>query len=283
MEAQNLLSITDWRHPYTIAGQEVPLAKPWYRHWHPWRWSVHKALLDHALDGNLQGKSLLDVGCQDGWYSFEAAKAGASVVGIDLRDEAIQRANLLRQYFRLENPQFMVGNVEEAETVHGQFDAVLNFGLLYHLADPIGVVRRLGAATRRVMAVQTFIHSMDRAPVLHLLREGVGLPGKGATELITTPTQRAIVLMLQEAGFDHVYRLLPRDYVRFVAPTGSNGEWQWSFFVGLKGQPLPPLPDVHRIDENSAPLNCFGLFSQAVGLAKARARRWRGRDTVGGF
>jgi SAM-dependent methyltransferase len=278
-----MLDITDWRHPFVIDGKQVPLVKPWYSEWHPWRWSVDLPVLRQAL-GTLEGRSLLDVGCQDGWYSFQAAEAGAEALGIDLRDEAIRRANLIRDHHRLDSPRFLQGNIEDAASVHGTFDIVLNYGLLYHLADPIGVLRRLGAATRRIMAVQTFIHAMDRAPVLHLLREGTGLAGKGATELITTPTQRAIVLMLKEAGFDHVYRNMPGDYRRRTAGTvGGNGEWQWTFFYGVKGDPLPDMPGVRQLGENDAPLNHFGPLSQLAGLANARLRRWRGRDTIGGF
>jgi SAM-dependent methyltransferase len=278
-----LLSISDWRHPHQIDGQKVRLAKDWYANWHPWRWSVDLPVIASAT-GPLAGKRVLDVGCNDGWYAFQAAQEGAHAVGIDLRQEAIDRANMLREHYAATHTSFFRGNVEEAQTVYGNFDATLCYGLLYHLADPINVMRRLGAVTRRIICVQTFIHALDRAPVLHLLREGVGLPGKGATELITTPTQRAVVLMLQEAGFDHVYRAMPTDYRRQAACTGSNGEWQWAFFYGVKGDELPghaggPL----RIGENDAPLNHYGPLSQSIGWMKASAKRFLGRDTIGGF
>lgn len=280
---KELHAITDWRHPFVIEGEDVSLEKPWFRDWHPWRWSLDLPVLEQAT-GSLQGKSLLDVGCQDGWYSFQAAKAGADALGIDLREEAIRRANLLRHHYMLENPRFVQGNVEDAGTLQGSFDVVLNYGLLYHLADPISVLRGLGAVTKRVMALQTFIHALDRAPVLHLLREGVGLPGKGATELITTPTQRAVVLMLKEAGFDHVYRGMPRDYRQRVrSMVRGDGEWQWCFFYAVKGAPLVESAELRKIEENDSPLNHFGLVSKAKGFARSRVWRMRGRDTLGGF
>lgn len=273
----------NWRHPFEIDGKPVALDKPWYTEWHPWRWGIDLPVLQQAL-GTLEGKSLLDVGCQDGWYSFQAAIAGASAIGIDFREEAIARANFIRERLGRKNPRFLQGNVEDATAISGSFDATLNYGLLYHLADPISVIRRLGEATKRIMAVQTFIHALDRAPVLHLLREGVGLPGKGATELITTPTQRAVVLLLKEAGFDHVYRNMPSDYREKTRRTvGGDGEWQWCFFYGVKGEPLQEGRELICIDENHSPLNHFGLLSQGYGLVKSRARRWRGRDTIGGF
>lgn len=281
-EIESVASITDWRHPFEIDGSCVPLEKSWYADWHPWRWSVDRPVLEEAL-GELSGRSILDVGCQDGWYSYQAAEAGAEVLGIDLREEAVRRANAIRAIRQVENPKFLMGDVEDAQTISGKFDAVLNYGLLYHLADPINVMCRLGASCKRIMAVQTFVHAMDRGPVLHLLRESIDLPGKGATELITTPSSRAVVLMLEEAGFDHVYRSYPVDYNRNVAPTGSNGYWQWSFWYGVKGAPLRETATLRRVTQSELSKNHFGVVSQALGKARAVARRIRGRDIIGGF
>lgn len=273
--------MNEWRVPFVIDGKPVPLAKAWYADWHPWRWGINLPVLTEAL-GSLEGKSVLDVGCQAGWYSFQAAEAGAEVLGIDLRSDAIDKANAIREHHGVTNPRFLQGNIEDA-TVDGNFDAVLNYGLLYHLADPISVMRRLGNATKRIMAIQTYIRT-DRNPVLYLLKEGVHLPGKGATELITMPTQRAIVLMLKEAGFDRVYRHMPNDYRAKISRTaGGNGYQQWAFFYGVKGSPLNETSELIGIDENDPPLNHFGPLSRLYGLAKARIRRWQGRDTVGGF
>ena len=107
-----MLAINDWRHPYEIEGKPNELEKDWFRDWHPWRWSVDKPVLDQAL-GDLSGKSLLDVACNDGWYGIQAAKAGAEVTGIDGRQEAINRARLIAEYFGHDNIRHLVGNIEE--------------------------------------------------------------------------------------------------------------------------------------------------------------------------
>ena len=275
-----MLAIDDWRHPYEIEGQPNALEKDWFRDWHLWRWSVDQPVLAEALDG-LSGKSIIDIGCNDGWYGFQAANEGANVIGVDGRDDAIKRASLIRQYYGLGNIEHVVGDIEDESTLLGSYDAALFYGILYHLADPIRVLERMGKITNRVIAIQTFIHALDPYPTLHLLRESPELPGKAMTQLITTPTQRAVVIMLKEAGFDHVYRSMPSNY--FAGKVNSNARWQWCFFYGVKGNPLTESPTLRKIDEHTRPLNHFGAIAIARGHVERQARRILKRDVRGGF
>ena len=44
--------------------------------------------------------SVLDIGCNSGWFSFDLAERGArSVDGVDLRAHNIEQARFLRDYF----------------------------------------------------------------------------------------------------------------------------------------------------------------------------------------
>ncbi len=277
---EKMLAISDWRHPYVIEGKENDLEKDWFRDWHPWRWSVDKKILDQAL-GNLNGKSVLDVACNDGWYGFQAAKEGAHVTGIDGRQDAIERAKLIADYYQYTNTNHIVGNIEIGGDPIGEFDATLFYGILYHLANPITVIQEIGKSTKRIMAVQTFIHALDPNPVVHLLRESPELAGKAMTQLITTPTQRAIVMMLKEAGFDHVYRGMPTNYL--AGKVNSNARWQWCFFYGVKGTPLQESAELVKIEEDDKPLNHFGALGKVRGHAERYARRFLKRETKGGF
>ncbi|MFQ5565068.1 MAG: class I SAM-dependent methyltransferase [Paracoccaceae bacterium] len=276
----DILAIDDWRHPYEIEGKPNELEKAWFREWHPWRWSIDRPVINEAL-GDLKGATLLDVACNDGWYGFQAAEDCAIVTGIDGRKDAIQRANLIRQYFEVDNIQYVVGDIEDESSLTGTYDVTLFYGILYHLSDPIRVIDRLGKMTNRIMAVQTFIHALDPNPVLHLLRENPELPGKALTQLITTPTQRAVVMMLKDAGFDHVYRGMPSNY--FAGKVNSNARWQWCFFYGVKGRPLKDSNVLIRIEEDDRPLNHFGFIGKIQGQAERFARRILKRETRGGF
>lgn len=234
-----VLAIRDWRHPYVIGGQRVQLSEARFEKWHQWRWGVDKPILQQAL-GGFAGKSVLDVACNDGWYGFEAEKEGATVVGVEGRDDAFARANLLKAAMGRTNISFRQMDIEDPEADYsGPFDATLFYGILYHISDPARVLARLGAVTKRIICVQTFVHVSDKQARLYLFRENTELPGAALRPLITRPTASAVAMMLKSAGFDHVYRISPPG-----SPKRSNRNWVWSFFYGVKGGPLPSMKPI---------------------------------------
>ena len=264
-----ILAITDWRHPFPIEG--LQLTRPWYAEWHPWRLSVDQPLI-RRLVGDLEGKRVLDVACNDGWYAFRYAQAGALAVGIDGRSQPIARGALIRNHFALDNLRLIVGDIEDRTLDLGTFDVCLFYGILYHLADPITVLRRLGQITGKVISVQTFIHALDHEPALKLVREPVEDEGNGLTELVTAPTQAAVADMLAFAGFDRVYRVLPADY-DLARRNNSDAAEQWAFFLGVKGDDRLSGPGIHEITRESRSLNQFGLIDRMIARAKRAAKR----------
>jgi hypothetical protein len=118
----------------------------------------------------------------------------------------------------------------------------LFYGILYHLADPIQDLARIGEATKRIIAVQTFAHVSDKEPRLYLRAEhDIVRPGAALQHLITRPSQPAVVAMLKAAGFSHVYRVQPDN-----SPRRKDPEWIWSFFYGVKGSPLTSLRPINE-------------------------------------
>lgn len=264
-----ILNITDWRHPFPVEG--IKLTQPWYYPWHPYRLSVDQPLIK-KLVGDLEGKRVLDVACNDGWYAFRYAQEGADAVGIDGRQEPIDRASLIKNHFGLENLSFIVGDIEDRTIKLGQFDITLFYGILYHLADPIHVLRRLGEITNKVISVQTFINAMDNRPTLRLFREAVEIEANGLTNLVTMPSQAAVVDMLLFAGFDHVYRVIP-PAAQSMQFKNSNPDEQWAFFLGVKGNERLSGPGVYEITVDSPPLNQFGITAQLMQRLKRQTKR----------
>jgi glycine/sarcosine N-methyltransferase len=99
--------------------------------------------------GELTGKIILDIGCATGELSFQLAKSGAKVTGIDLNEELLSQANGCNRFqsagiFEREseimspNPTFQTGNMLDlkADFQPAHFDAVLCFGnTLVHLEN----------------------------------------------------------------------------------------------------------------------------------------------------
>ena len=92
---------------------------------------------------NMAGKRVLDVGCNSGRYTFEAAMRGANCTGIDKRPEAIEQAQIVQAVWTLTKPQmgpteFVRGNILDDLTLMKKFDVLLAACVLYHLGERIG-------------------------------------------------------------------------------------------------------------------------------------------------
>lgn len=267
-----ILDIKDWRHPFDVPG--LTLEKSWYAEWHPWRLSVEMPIMEKIV-GGLAGKRILDIGCNDGFYGYEFEKRGAHAVLVDARQAAIDRAHLMKGHFGYQ-ADILCGDLQELSfsepVLKDPFDAVLFYGLLYHLSDPIGSLRKVGAMTKRVISVQTFMNGAERRPCLQIIDEPTHLPGMGTTAIVTTPSQAAVVKMLKYAGFDHVYRAVAKPYLADKLVPGSCPSWQFAFFYGVKGEPVS-VDGLVEITENSLPLNPYGLVARSFDSIKVSAKR----------
>jgi tRNA (mo5U34)-methyltransferase len=141
---------------------------------------------------DLLGKSVLDIGAWDGFYSFQAERLGAARVvaldhyvwGVDMAArqrywaECAERGVLpdhsrdTTDFWRPELPgraafdfarQVLGSKVEpmvaDFATVDldqvGRFDVVLYLGVLYHMKEPLTVLERLRSVTEEVAVVET--------------------------------------------------------------------------------------------------------------------------------
>ena len=90
----------------------------------------------------LSGLRVLDVGCGGGILSEALAERGASVLGIDLAESALQAAEAHRAgqavEYRLESSREVAARGE-------RFDAVTCMEMLEHVADPAAVLRDIHA------------------------------------------------------------------------------------------------------------------------------------------
>ena len=100
------------------------------------------------------------MGCNCGGFSFAAAKYGAKeIVGIDSNQRNIDQANAIREYLNTPNIKFVKLEVEKlSEKMFGKFDIVILAGILYHLENPIGVMRRISEITKSMLMVDCHVH-----------------------------------------------------------------------------------------------------------------------------
>lgn len=111
------------------------------------------------LPEDLTGKRVLDIGCWDGFYSFECERRGAEVVAVDCwRPDGFFLAHeALRS--RVQFHELSVYQLSRAEL--GKFDIVLFLGVLYHLRHPLLALERVCEMTDDFALIET--HVIDNA------------------------------------------------------------------------------------------------------------------------
>jgi SAM-dependent methyltransferase len=111
------------------------------------------------------GATVLDLGCNEGWFSHLALEWGAGrVLGIDVRESNVRRATLIRDHFGIPSERlgFEQADVHDLDPErHGTFDVVLVLGLIYHLEDPIGALRVIRSLTRGAVVVESQLTSLN--------------------------------------------------------------------------------------------------------------------------
>ena len=91
----------------------------------------------HALPADLSGKTVLDVGCNAGFYCLEMKRRGAArVVGVDSDARYLAQARFAAEVEDAEI-EFHQLSVYELPTLGERFDIVLFMGVLYHLRHPL--------------------------------------------------------------------------------------------------------------------------------------------------
>jgi tRNA (mo5U34)-methyltransferase len=190
---------------------------------------------------DLCGKTVLDIGAWDGFYSFAAERLGAAQVtaldhfvwSMDLRDhmryydDCIARGVApepyeTRPYYKpaelpgkcgFDTARELRGSKVESVVADymtadlkafGTFDVVLFLGVLYHMKYPIEALERLAALTREVAIIETeaiFLPGLEEHAFCEYFEKG---ELKHDVSNWWAPNQKALVGMCRTAGFRSV-------------------------------------------------------------------------------
>jgi tRNA (mo5U34)-methyltransferase len=108
------------------------------------------------LPEDLSGWSCLDIGCNAGFYTFELARRGATVLGIDLDPHYLRQAEWAAGRMGLSHAvRFERMQVYDLARRDESFDLVLFMGVLYHLRYPMLGLDIVAQRVRRMMLFQT--------------------------------------------------------------------------------------------------------------------------------
>jgi tRNA (mo5U34)-methyltransferase len=161
-----------------------------------------------GLPKDLTGKSVLDIGAWDGFFSFESERRGASrVVALDhvvWNDPSVGRRGfeLARSALnsKVEDVDCDVYDITPERL--GQFDVVLFLGVLYHVQDPLYVLQRVSSVARDHLILETHVDFAESSrPVMAYYPE---IECAGDLSNWCGPNAACVEAMLKTVGFRKV-------------------------------------------------------------------------------
>lgn len=151
-DLRSRVGATSWYHRIELPGGIVT----------PGAFDPRAMLARVALPERLDGRSVLDIGAWDGFWSFEAKKRGASrVLAIDSYTwegqgwGSKQGFLTAREVLGLDIEDRTMDVMDLDPRLVGTFDVVLFLGVLYHLTDPIGALRNAASVASDLIIVET--------------------------------------------------------------------------------------------------------------------------------
>jgi tRNA (mo5U34)-methyltransferase len=180
---------------------------------------------------SLAGKTVLDIGANDGFFSFAAERAGARrVLAVDEpawgEDDSLgskRGFDLAREVLQSKVEDLRCDLHDLTPELVGTFDVVFLLGVLYHLEDPINSLRHVARLTNELLVVETLVDmTWTRRPAAAFY------PGAEINEDASNwwgPNPPAVLGMLRTVGFRdvrHVHELDLPGKLRRVAYNVGN-------------------------------------------------------------
>jgi tRNA (mo5U34)-methyltransferase len=174
-----------------------------------------RPLVEH-YGGTLEGKRVLDLGCNAGFFSLTAIEAGCDfVLGIDGRQTHIDQANLVFEVKGVDPSRyrFECGNILDFDyRAVEPFDVVLCLGVLYHIHKPTSLLERIAEVNTDVLIIDTKL-TKARGSWLELRLDNLDvLLDAVDDELVMVPTAKAVIVMAKQAGYQDAKMLAVADH-----------------------------------------------------------------------
>jgi tRNA (mo5U34)-methyltransferase len=155
-------ALGEWFHNFRLEGVETAP-----RHFLGDYPAIKWQRFAHAIPADLHGWTVLDIGCNAGFYSQEMKKRGADrVVAVDSDPRYLAQARFAAEVTGLDI-EFRQLNVYELPALRERFDLVLFMGVLYHLRHPLLALDILhDAVVDKLLVFQSMMRGPASAPTI---------------------------------------------------------------------------------------------------------------------
>jgi len=191
-------------------------------------------VVEPAFPANMRGMTVLDIGCNAGFYSLQLHQRGARVTGIDHDARYLEQARFAADVLGAEI-DYRHADIYEVDRLGKSFDYVLCLGVLYHLRHPLYALEKVASVVRERLVFQSMLRGSGAVrPMPENLpideREAFLDPGFPAMYFIEKsyaddptnwwiPNRAGMEALLRSSGL-RIDRWIP-DEVYFCSPTGK--------------------------------------------------------------
>lgn len=188
-----LQNLIPWRKgPFEIFGERINA-----------EWdSALKWQCIQKIVGSLQGRRILDIGCNNGYYLHLMAKQKPKfLLGIDPTLSYYLQHQFITEFCELKNTTFGLFGVEDLTCFDKSFDIVFCLGILYHHQNPFEILKKIFHLLRPGGILIAESQGIQKDGPYFLLPQTryMGLPG-----FWFLPTKEAHENMIRRSGFQYV-------------------------------------------------------------------------------
>jgi tRNA (mo5U34)-methyltransferase len=214
VDQRAIADLGPWFHNLHLPGGIETCPEHWAGDFPRWKWLEFEG----HLPRDMTGWRVLDIGCNAGFYSFELARRGGDVLGIDINSHYLAQARWAADRLGLTNVRFARRQLYELDPAE-HFDLILFLGVFYHLRYPMLALDFLARLRPQLMVFQTLtqgsgeICPQARQDCDFASRERLARPDWPHLAFVETtfcrdptnwwvPNHAAVAGMLRAAGFD---------------------------------------------------------------------------------
>jgi tRNA (mo5U34)-methyltransferase len=227
-----------WIYPWRLLdGTHVPVANAELPSIHRTRAEMIEPRVRAVLAAAGPYGTALDLACNEGWFSHRLLEWGAfRVVAVDVRERNLQRAAIMRDHFGISPDALELRHAdvfEIAPAALGTFDVVLVLGLLYHVENPMGVLRLARACTKGLCVIesqltrqtQPIVHGLGQTGQLHESEGSFAIQVERGDNTLAS-TGRVISLIPNRAALEQMAQVAGFDAIEFATPhNGDNPQY----------------------------------------------------------
>lgn len=167
--------------------------------------------------GDSKSMTAVDFASHEGYFSIELSKHFDSVLGLEIREDSIKAAGRITNVLGCSNIAYQQADLQKMEFDSKMMaDFVLCYGLLYHVENPIHVIRLASQLSRKHILIETQIFPFDiTGPiedghyewqrkvegVFSLSVDYAARREGGSTDIAMIPSLNALIFLLKNFGF----------------------------------------------------------------------------------